>query len=751
MKLAGKPPCMKQEIEAVRRVKSKTALCYSLGGLYSREHRCLVKGKTCTKCHKPNHFAKVCRSKNLHEVETGEDEEGEEFRIEAIDSLSAEAPEKPFVAIRLTQYKTDIKFKIDTGAEGDGSLRICLDPVDLNLWIKRPHHPVPLFEDIGAKCEGARKFFKVDARSGYWSMVLDDESSDLTTFNTVFGRYCWKRYPFGLVSAQDEYQKKTEEAFEGIDIGLIIDNIAGMGATDEEHDRKLAEVLLRAKEKGVKFNRDKCIFDATSIPYFGHILTEEGVKPDPNKTRAIRDMPAPKSKEELHTLLGMYNYLSRYMCNLSTSNQPLRDLMKAKVWKRDGIHEAARKTIQDSICKNLAYFSQHAKLTEVVTDASQHGVGAQLVTDGATVAFASRSLSETERRYSQMEKELLAKMFACKHFHQYLFGRKVYVTTDHKPLEATLSKAINHAPPRLQRMMLAIQPYDLTFHYRPGKEIPVADTLSRLHLPDVDKEAESEGELAIHTFFKQIPITEKRMEHIRQESLQDEELSILIRKAQLKQKTAYDRGSRTAKELNPNQKVCLQLSEDSKWEKATIEKKYDKAPLSYNLSLESGGTFRRNRRDIRPRYEFVSPTTYDGQQIGTADTIPPMGQSLRASTPDKQTSTKFAAEGDKSSAPLQAQAHTRSTPTTRVVLPNPLPTLTGDSSLYSQPGSRPVTITNQQVEQDTTATGGSTQPLASTSQTRTTTSGRVVKPVIRLNLSIDRPNQYGKRLKSKRK
>ncbi|KAK2721885.1 hypothetical protein QYM36_004010 [Artemia franciscana] len=93
----------------------------------------------------------------------------------------------------------------------------------------------------------------------------------------------------------------------------------------------------------------------------------------------------------------MYNYLSQYIPNLSTSNQPLRDLMKAKVWKWYGIHEAARKTIQDSICKNLAYFSQHAKLTEVVTDASQHGVGAQLVMDGATVAFASRLLSETER------------------------------------------------------------------------------------------------------------------------------------------------------------------------------------------------------------------------------------------------------------------------------------------------------------------------------------------------------------------
>ncbi|KAK2710846.1 hypothetical protein QYM36_012138 [Artemia franciscana] len=239
-------------------------------------------------------------------------------------------------------------------------------------------------------------------------------------------------------------------------------------------------------------------------------------------------MSAPKSKEELHTLLGMYKYLSRYIPNLSTSNQPLRDLMKAKVWRWDGIHEATRNTIQDSICKNLAYFSQHAKLTEVVTDTSQHGVGTQLLMDGAIVAFASRSLSETVKRYSQIEKELLAITFACKHFHQYLFGRKVYVTTDHKPLEANFSKAINRAPPRLQRMMLAIQPYDLTCHYRPGKEIPVADTLSRLYLPDVDKEAESEGELAIHTFFKQIPITKKRMEHIRQESLHDEELSIFM-------------------------------------------------------------------------------------------------------------------------------------------------------------------------------------------------------------------------------
>ncbi|KAK2702632.1 hypothetical protein QYM36_018763 [Artemia franciscana] len=142
----------------------------------------------------------------------------------------------------------------------------------------------------------------------------------------MFGRFKWRRYPFGIISAQDEYQYRMEEAFEGLGLGRIVDDIAGVGTSKEDHDMQLKAVLQRAREKGVKFNREKCVFNATAIPYFGHLLTTEGVRPDPNKTKVIAEMPEPRNKEQLQTLLGMFNYLSRYIPNLSSLNQPLREL-----------------------------------------------------------------------------------------------------------------------------------------------------------------------------------------------------------------------------------------------------------------------------------------------------------------------------------------------------------------------------------------------------------------------------------------
>ncbi|KAK2715885.1 hypothetical protein QYM36_010452 [Artemia franciscana] len=149
----------------------------------------------------------------------------------------------------------------------------------------------------------------------------------------MFGRFKWRRYPFGIISAQDEYQCWMEEAFEGLGLGLIVDDIAGIETSKEDHDMQLKAILQRAREKGVKFIQDKCVFNATAIPYFGHLLTMEGVKPDPNKTKAISEMLEPRNKEELQMLLGMFNYLSRYIPNLSR----VLELQKQTGKKRTGI------------------------------------------------------------------------------------------------------------------------------------------------------------------------------------------------------------------------------------------------------------------------------------------------------------------------------------------------------------------------------------------------------------------------------
>ena len=197
---------------------------------------------------------------------------------------------------------------------------------------------------------------------------------------------------------------------------------------------RLSAILRRAREKGIRFNSEKCKFSKDKVKYFGHIISRDGIKPDPEKIRAIQDMPSPQSKEELQTLLGMLNFLSKYIPNLSSKNKPLRDLTKATDFRWETNHKASMKEIKSCISENLAFFDHKCKVVELKVDASKHGLGAELSSYGKIVGFASRALSTTEQNYSQLEKELYAIVFGCKHFHHYIYGRKTIMTTDHRPL-----------------------------------------------------------------------------------------------------------------------------------------------------------------------------------------------------------------------------------------------------------------------------------------------------------------------------
>ncbi|KAK2717649.1 hypothetical protein QYM36_006428 [Artemia franciscana] len=332
---------------------------------------------------------------------------------------------------------------------------------------------MPTFDEAILRHAGAKFFTKLDARHGYWSLVLDEESSQLTTFNTLYSRYKFKRMPFGLISAQDKFQRRMEEAFEGIQgFSVIVDDIIISGKTIEEHDANVRSALIRAREKGVKLNLQKCVFKCNSIPYFGHVISENGIHPDPQKVRALREMRTPNTKDELKTILGTMNYLARYIPNLSSINQPLRDLVKQRQFKWKQQHDTSFTNIKESICSSLAFFDPTAGNVELQVDASKFGLGATLSQNGKPISFASRSLNSTEQNYSQIEKELYAILFGCIHFHQYLYGRKFMVVSDHKPLQVVLNRPISKSSPRLQRMLLRIQPYNLIIAFRPGKEIP---------------------------------------------------------------------------------------------------------------------------------------------------------------------------------------------------------------------------------------------------------------------------------------
>ncbi|XP_062583207.1 uncharacterized protein K02A2.6-like [Saccostrea cucullata] len=148
----------------------------------------------------------------------------------------------------------------------NSKLRVCLDPKDLNKAILRPHYPMKTLEDVLPQLSKATFFTKLDARSGYWTIKLSEASSYLTTFNTPFGRYRYLRLPFGLKSSQDEFQRKIDECYEGLDgVVALVDDILVFGQTREEHDRNLRQVLTRSKERGVKLNKDKLEVGVTKV------------------------------------------------------------------------------------------------------------------------------------------------------------------------------------------------------------------------------------------------------------------------------------------------------------------------------------------------------------------------------------------------------------------------------------------------------------------------------------------------------
>ena len=213
----------------------------------------------------------------------------------------------------------------------------------------------------------------------------------------------------------------------------------------------------------------------------GVVLTDKGVKPDPKKQDSIQSMPAPTNKDEVRRFLGVVTYLSRFSEDLSTKSEPLRTLLKKDtvfIWEQneqkafDGIKALI------STAPLLKYFDP-AETVEVQVDASSQGLGACLMQGGQPIQYASRALTETEKRYSQIEKEMLSIVYGLTRFHIYTYGRKVTVYNDHKPLAAILKKPVEDNPVRLQRMLCRIMGYDLEFKYVKGKDLLLADALSR--------------------------------------------------------------------------------------------------------------------------------------------------------------------------------------------------------------------------------------------------------------------------------
>jgi len=378
-----------------------------------------------------------------------------------------------------------------------GTVRICVDLKPLNESVLREVHPMPKVDTTLAQLSGSTVFSKLDANSGFWQIPLAAESRMFTTFITPFGRFCFNKLPFGISSAPEIFQRRMNEVLSGLPGVLChVDDILIYGKDMAEHNSRLHATLHRIKTAGITLNKDKCHFNQRQITFLGHVIDQNGISPDPKKTAAIQKMTAPTSVSELRRFMGMVNQMSKFSPNIAQISKPPRDLLSPKVtWTWTPLQDEAFHKLKAEISslRVLAWYDVEAK-TKVCADASSHGLGAVLLQQQQNlwrpVAFASRALSETERRYAQIEKEALALTWAVEKFSEYILGKSITLETDHKPLVPILGcKSLDTLPPPVLRFRLRLMRFQYTIRHVPGKTLYTADTLSRAPINELLSDA----------------------------------------------------------------------------------------------------------------------------------------------------------------------------------------------------------------------------------------------------------------------
>ncbi|UYV71234.1 K02A2.6-like, partial [Cordylochernes scorpioides] len=399
----------------------------------------------------------------------------------------------------------------------NGDIRLCVDLSRLNEHVQREVHPMPVVEHMLGQLGEARFFSKLDANSGFHQIPLGPDCQHLTTFITPFGRYKYCRMPFGISLAPEYFQRVMSIILQGMDgVMCYLDDILIFASDSKTHDRILRLVLRKLKEAKVTLNKAKCVFGVPRINFLGHILDEDGIRPDPAKIEAVAKMPAPTDVHGVRRFLGMVNHLGRFVENLSEIVAPLNQLLvKGQDFVWDCSQERAFRKLKELLTTQpiLAAYDVR-KPTMVSSDASSYGLGAVLKQEGKNgiwrpVAYSSRTMTPTEKRYAQIEKEALAITWACERFQDFLLGKRFRIETDHKPLiPLFLTKELSSLTPRLQRFRMRMMRFGFEIVHIPGKELLDADALSRQPLLTTEG-GENERQTSAHINAVLSSITDK--------------------------------------------------------------------------------------------------------------------------------------------------------------------------------------------------------------------------------------------------
>lgn len=408
----------------------------------------------------------------------------------------------------------------------NNKIRVCIDPSNLNKNILRRHHPLRTIDEITARLRKSKWFTLLDMKRGFWQIRVSDRTTKYLTMATPWGRYSFMRLPFGLASAPEVFQNMMSEILDGCDnTECSMDDVLIHAETLEELKKFTKIVMNRIAEAGLKLNKEKCIFNVPQIKFLGHLISSQGIKVDPEKVEAINRLKQPTNKTELMRFLGMATYLSKFIKNLSEVTHPLRQLLKNDIeWQWAANQEEAFKKLKALLTKSpvLRFYDPNEDVTLQV-DASQHSLGAVLLQNDQPVAYASKAMTECQTRYPQIEKEALAMRVACTKFREYIYGKRLYIETDHKPIESIMKKPLHCSPHRLQRIILEVMQYSPIVTYRKGKEIVLADTLSR---DCVNKKETEDDELEV---CEVLQMTDESKQQFVKETQSDPDLQVVIK------------------------------------------------------------------------------------------------------------------------------------------------------------------------------------------------------------------------------
>ena len=385
----------------------------------------------------------------------------------------------------------------------DGSLRFCIDFRKLNSRTIRDAYTLPRIDDTMDTLIGAKYFSKLDLRSGYWQVEMEEQDKHKTAFSIgSLGFFECNRMAFGLTNAPATFQRLMERCMGELNLKeclIFLDDILIFSVTFEEHIKRIDAVFSRLYEHGLKLKPSKCEFFKSSVKYLGHVVSENGVETDPDKIKALSEWPVPHNIKTLRSFLGFTGYYRRFIKDYAKIVKPLNDLLVGHPTnKHDMSTKKKKKTVPwqwgkhqqdafDSLKLKLSTppvlaYADFTKPFIVHTDASGEGLGAVLYQEQngieRVVAYASRGLRRSERNYPAHKLEFLCLKWAVSEkFHDYLYGNQFVVCTDNNPLTYVLSSAKLDATGH--RWLAALSTYNFSLKYKSGRTNSDADGLSR--------------------------------------------------------------------------------------------------------------------------------------------------------------------------------------------------------------------------------------------------------------------------------